>query len=391
MLELRGNYMLNLEFGPTNVGISFGNIKEFTIIQDMNKFLPSFRIKLMDAEGVATHVNPFDAAMSRVSVQFGKSAASTEQNQFDFMVYRRHPNAYFSTGVEFDIVGLLDMEALFAPQHTRDAASITELLTTIATELKCDKTDISAGINNDLLAIQPQWDNAMYLTWLKQNLGTDDNTGYHIFVKVVDDESTFVCKSSQELAKGSVKYNLVVNDEPMENYFPVFTYNIIDNYKVYGLFGAKEKTFQYFDYNTGELVDDTVGLDNYLSLTDYFAIDANDSVESSTPYFGRNNEFAQDFHGRALAGYHKRITGLVKMWVLTVGLPNAAPGDVVRLLFGQGVATGELFSFQYSGYWLIERVVHSFGETHRTKFLLTRNGLDTDKGTSLIPAVRRKG
>jgi hypothetical protein len=391
MLELRGNYLLNLTFGETNVGVNFGNIKEFVIIQDMNKFLPSFSIKIIDAEGTVTHINPFDKSMSRMFVEIGASAAATDLNSFKFMVYRRKPQSYFSIGVEYSIVGLLDMEGLFVPEHSRAAEdSLSGLLQVIAGEMGCDSVELGTGLDKESLVIQPLWTNARFLTWLKKNLGDQNNTSYHIFVKVVDGKSVFVCKSLQELCKAAVKYSFIINDERMENFLPVFDYSIFDNYKIFGLFGAQQKGFNYFSYDDGEYKSETTNLDNFLSMADYFAIDAGDTVDSTTPYFGRTNEFTGDFTGRANANYHKRVSELVKMWILTWGLPNVAPGDIVRVLFGQGVATGELFSYQYSGYWLVERVVHLIGSTHRTRLLLTRNGLDTDKDTTLLKASKKR-
>ena len=391
MIELKGNYLLKLDFGSTDANINFGNIKEFTIIQELDKFLPSFRIKLIDSEGLATHINPFDKGMSRVSVQFGSSSAGGEYNGMDFLVYRRHPAAYFTTSVEFDMVGLLEAEGLLAPNYSRSFGSIADAISQVAEDMKIDTVESTAGgTTTEAAILQPNWTNAQLINWLKQNLGDEDNTAFKCFVKVVDGKKVLVFKSIQDLVGGGVRYNFIVNDSAVQDYFPVFDYQVIDNYKIYGTFGGRVKPYQYYDYTAGEFITSEVGLDNFNSLSDYFAIDSNDSEESESPFFGRNNDFTEEFVGRAQSGYHSRIAGLVKMWILTWGLPNVAPGDVIRLLFGQGVATGQLFSYQYSGYWLVERVVHIFGETHRTRLLLTRNGLDTDKGTTLVPASRRK-
>jgi len=79
------------------------------------------------------------------------------------------------------------------------------------------------------------------------------------------------------------------------------------------------------------------------------------------------------------------------MWITTIGLSNMTPGKVVQVFFPHGADAGNLYSYQYSGYWLVERVVHNIGDTFMTKLLLTRNGLDTDKETTLLKSTNKRG
>ena len=105
---------------------------------------------------------------------------------------------------------------------------------------------------------------------------------------------------------------------------------------------------------------------------------------------GRGNAFTTDFMGPIKSSYGNRLINLVKMWITTQGLPNAVPGQTVQVFFPHGATGEDLYSYQYSGYWLVERVVHNFGDAFITKLLLTRHGLDTDKETSLLPAIKKK-
>jgi hypothetical protein len=182
-----------------------------------------------------------------------------------------------------------------------------------------------------------------------------------------------------------------LNDTAYEDQRPIFEYYIFDNYKLYGIFGAREQKYSYFDYATSQYISNTERAQNYTSLSDFFLIDKNDTTDSNEINdTGRSNDFTSDFKGKIKNDYGNRLVSLAKMWITTQGLPNAVPGQIVQLFFPHGVAGDNLYSYQYSGYWLVERVVHNLGDTFLTKLLLTRHGLDTDKSTSLIPATLKK-
>jgi len=80
--------------------------------------------------------------------------------------------------------------------------------------------------------------------------------------------------------------------------------------------------------------------------------------------------------------YQNRLVGLLKMWILVPGMANLTPDKTVSILFGTSAET--ISSHQYSGYWLVEKVIHMFGEKFMTRILLTRNGIDTDLMTTLV-------
>lgn len=402
MIELTGNYFLKVDFGvgdgKQNVNIDAQNMEEFTIVQDMYKFLPEVRIQLKDPQGILTHLIPFDKFMSSISVQLGRSLKGQDEwlNDFDFSVFRRMPYGEFGPGATYDVRGLLDMEGLYLPQYCRTFnQSVMTTLTQIAIdELKCDEVEISPSLDYPMKLLQPSWSNIEFLNELKEDLiGRADEGAFCIFIKRYKGKSILVCKTLEDLYKGNVIYKFIINDEPVQDFFPVLDYEIIDNYKFLGIFGAKAQKYSYFDYYGSQFVNSEVTVGDYYSLTDFFLIDGGDSLDS-TPYqdIGRNNELTRDFHNFVKAKYYSRLNNLVKMWIYTWGLSNIVPGDIVKVLFAQGKESGNLQGYQFSGYWLVERVVHMLGDTHRMRLLLTRNGVDTDKGadTSLLQATRKR-
>lgn len=396
MIELTGNYFLKMNFGQLDVQLSPENIKEFTIIQDMNRYLPELRVQFIDPDGILTHTIPSDKNMSHASVQFGYGVGDDTENMngFDFLIARRSPVGVFGTGTIYDIRGLLDMPGLFAPEYCRaHRGSVKDSVRTIAlSELGCSSVEISSSLDYRKTILQPHTRNIDLFTSLKRDLeGIGGQGAYQIFVKQYRGESVFVCRTFEELVREAVKYKFVVNDEPVNDYYPIVDYSILDNYKLFGLFGAKQTCYGYFDYNTSTFVRSTVDTSDFLSLSDYFLIDKDDSTDSVLLQdTGRTSDYTSSFVGHAKSNFYGRLSSLVKMWTLTWGLPNVCPGDVVKVLFAQGRESGNLQSYQFSGYWLVERVIHTFTNTHRTRLLLTRNGLDTDRATTLLPAWRKK-
>ena len=392
MLILKGNYIVKLAFGGEDVAIDTQNIKEFTIVSDMNKMLPEFRIQLHDAGGILTHLVPFDKGMSTITIQISDSLKNTLYTAYNFTVYRRQPEGIFGASSVYDIRGLLEINGLFAPSHSRGfTGTVTSTLTQVAEEMGVDETDISPSLNYVKTIIQPNWSNMTFLNYLSRNLsGKSSEGGYNIFIRVRDGKSSFVCRTHQELAKNPIRINMAVNDNPVEDHFPVMDYFIMDNYKLFGVFGAKKQYYSYFDYNNSEFKEEELDATDFFSLSDYFLIDGDDTEVSGVLENGTNNEFTTDFVGRMKASYYRRLNSLSKIWVLTWGQPNICQGDIAKLLFMQGKASGNLQAFQYSGYWMIERVVQSFTDTFRTRLLLTRCGVDTDKGCTLVSATKKR-
>jgi hypothetical protein len=393
-MELSGNYFLRLIFGENlEVPISNQFIKRFNIIQDMTRLLPSFRITLRDTQGGLTHLIPFDKDMSRLKVQIGRSVGSTVYNFFDFLTFRRKAQSTYTVSNDHGITGMLNAEKAFTPDYCRASnGNIKTFLETIATsELGCDSTEVSASLDKTGLLLQAQMNNAAFFDDLRCRLiGKNNELLFYIFIKVREGKKIFVCKSHNELVNESTKYKFVINDDPVKDYIPVSKYKIFDNYKILNVFGGKEQAYSYFDYYNSQFVDTSADLSNFLSLSKYFLIDGSDTEDSnSVTGLGRTNESTEDFKNEVYAAYYGRVANSVKMWITTWGIPNICPGDRVEILFPQGTSAGALASYQYNGYWLVERIVHSFGATHTMNVLLSSNGVTTDTATTLMPAIQK--
>jgi hypothetical protein len=391
-MQLTGNYFLKLSFGGIEVPTYQRFLRRFDVIQDINKFLPSFDIALLDPQGSLTHLVPFDATMSRLDIQVADDMTLTNYNEYELEIYRRKPIGKFATGALYEITGLLDMEGMLTPDYCRASnGSMKTFLEGIAiNELGCDTTNVSPSLDYPNMILQPNWNNATLFDDLKCRLvGKNGEPLFYIFISVRNGKTIFNCMSFNELAAGSTQFKFIINDDPYQDYIPVFTYKIFDNYKILGVFASKEQDYSYYDYYAGQFVNATATLDNFLSLSKYFLIDQSDTTDSNCMTgLGRTNESTKDFKNEVYASYYGRTANMVKMWITTWGINNICPGDRVQVLFGQGVASGNLATCQYSGNWLVEKLIHSYGKTHRMKVLLMRNGLDTDQDCTLIKAQK---
>jgi hypothetical protein len=392
MLNYQGNFLIKLTFGQDNISIDPSNLKELVITQDINKYLPTFSMKIIDAQGLFTHLAPSDKLLSRIHFQIGRDLKIKDENynSFDFTVYRRNPEGDFTSSAVYDIRGMLTTDNLFAPSFCRGfSGSVSSTMQQIGSELSCSDFEISDNLNYIRPLFQANWSNSTFIDWLKTYLqGKDSESAYQIFVKCYRGRNIFVCKTLKDLFKQSVKSKFIINNEPVQDYYPALEFSIFDNYKVFGVFGSKNQKYHYFDYFNSAFVSSEIEATDMMSLAEYFLIDQDDVTDSNTiDNLGRNTESSEDYQYFVKGKYFNRLNSLAKMWILTWGLPNVAPGDIVQVLFAQGKDSGNLQSYQHSGYWMVERVVHSFTGTHRTRLLLTRSGVDTDRGTTLLRAT----
>ena len=390
-----GNYHLIIKFGDVVVPLSTSILRELTIIQDMNKLLPEFRLCLDDTSGLMTHVAPFDKNMSKISIELAVDSDTDDKNTFVFKIYTREPKAPQSTPTnEYDVCGLLDIEGLFTPSYSRGLPGvIKDTLETIAMdELKVDSTEVDEALSYERNLLQPTWNNASLFNYLEGYLqGQYGEYGYKTFIKTYKNKNIFTVKSLSQMIQDPIVYKFFLNDTPYENQLPIFEYYIYDSYNLLGAFGVQTQSYSYYDYDTSAYVTETEYIEDYVSLSNYFLVDKGDTLNNNEiSDNGRSNSLTATFGGRAKSIYGNRLISLTKMWITTQGLPNAVPGQTIQVFFPHGAAAGDIYSYQYSGYWLVERVVHNCGDAFVTKLLLTRHGLDTDKETSLLPATKKK-
>lgn len=384
---------------PTYLMKLVNPILEFYIIQDLNRFLPTFRLKFRDIEGRYSNLTPYDKRQSNIRVTFNRNNNVEGAAVFDFDVYRQFP----SSDDICDLSGVLQINNFFKPNKIRGfSGNLIDNISSIAIdELGVDEVDISASLNFDKDFIQSNVSNIELLKYLRDNLiGLQSEAPYFCYITCKNigskTKKVLVFKSLKEFYSKKLKYTF--SDSPALSYdektkeitYPILDYKVYDNYKILDTLGSKQINYSYFDYNTGvykikdmSVKDNAISSDDYYSLTEYFSIDlesTNDNIILSAT--GRGNSFTSDFKGRSKGEFFRRINNLSKFWVTSVGLEDINPGDVVRLQFLKNSKT--MLSQQYHGFWMVERVIHLFGDQFGTRLLLTRNGVNSSEQPALV-------
>lgn len=390
-MQVVGNYTLNVEVGDNPVPLNPQMIEELTISQDIDRFLPTFSMTLIDATKTLSDIVPYDSTSNNVKIEIARQTIdSTNLNLFQFSVKRR---SAVSPDDKYRIQGTLNIPQLLTNRKNRAfSGSIkNNLIDIVDQDLTIKDTEIGASIDYEKNLLQPNWTDAKFFQYLRSNLiGKGSETGYFCFVKVVRGIPVFVFKSYHELMQNPISYNFIVGYKPYLDYLPISQYEIFDDSKLLADMGAQTQQFYYFDYETGEPVYSEVSVDDCPSLSEFVLLESSGGTTGVLfDQTGRSNQFTTDFEGRVKNNYFQRVNNFVHMWASTWGLENISPGDIVRVVFSEGLVRGQLFLYQHSGLWLVKRVVHLIGDSFQTRLLLTRCGIDTDILTSLIEAENR--
>jgi hypothetical protein len=387
-MQLIGNYYFDLKFGGVPVPVSPQMMEECSITMDVDRLLPTFKLVIKDATGLLGDIIPYDGKLNSVELGFTRLNGGVP-NTFKFSVKRRKPDS----DKRYVIEGTLTVPSLMTALKTRAlTGNVKDNIKTIANdELEISDTEFGTSLNYDKTIIQPRWTDAKLFGYLTQNLsGNNGEVCYYCFIKNVNGKQILVFKCLDELLSGPIQYKFIIAHKPYQDLIPITEYKIFDNSQLVVDFGAKSQIFGYFDYATGQYVEDSLDVADCPALSDYLLIDDDNTNDSMYLHgLGRNNSFTTDFHGAA-GNFYRRINGLVNMWVSTWGLESVSPGDVVRVVYGEALARGKLLVYQHSGNWLVQRVVHMFGPTYMTNLLLTRCGIDTSLDTVLTPASNVK-
>lgn len=386
-MDILGNYSLLVKFGDVIVPISPQMIEEFTITQDLDRIVPTFKLRIKDATGLLGDIIPYDKNMNTISVELCRTSVQDDLNEFKFAVKRR--KATFNKF--YEIEGMLDVPNLYAKYTSRAlTGKIKTNLETIAKEeMGIQDTEIGISLDYEKTIIQPsKWNLAMLFRYLKQNLiGKNREACYYCFVKNVRGKPILVFKSVDELFSTSVKYRFVVGSTSYENFYPVVDYRVYDNSQLVTDFGALIQTRSYFDYENGEWITAEELACDYPSLSEYLLMDSdNDNESVNFRDLGRSNDFTLDFKGRVKGDYFDRMTNLVNMQISTWGMENLAPGDIVKLIFAEAMNRGDMFIYEHSGYWLVKRITHIIGMSFMSNIMLTRAGIDSDMDNTLLSA-----
>lgn len=384
-----GGYKLGLTIGNVYVPIQPMMIQELTISQDIDSFLPIFKMILRDSTGLLGEIVPHDNDANNIGLKITGSLGEEYSNEFKFLVKRRKT----SFSKEYVVEGVLNVQGLLDPPRTRALtgdvrASITDIATK---ELGITNTEIGASLQFNKTIIQPWWTNAQLLRFLKDNLlGINGQGGYYCFIKNIQSIPTFVFKSINELVEQSSAGNFMIGHKQYEDFWPVVDYHVLDNSQLIAQFGSKNQTYGWFDYATGTFKNNTIQMADYPSLAEQFLINTDDNTQGSISFEGRSNNFHDNFEGKIRTKYYNSLTGLVNMWISSWGNEIVAPGDIVNVVFNEAFASGDLFLYQYSGYWLVKRVVHVLTSSFMTNLLLTRSGIDSSIENTLVIAEHSK-
>jgi len=387
-MDVSGNYILDVEIGGTNVQVYPQMIEELTISQDIDRIVPTFTFRVKDHTQLLGHVVPYDKGSNEITLTFSRQNYIDQRNIFVFSVKRRR---VLSDG-SYEVEGLLETSGLFSPSKNRALTGNlkTNLESIALDELKLDEPQIGASLNFTKTVLQPYWNNALLLRYLKERIeGKTGETCYYCFIKNVKGERILVFKSIEELLFSNVTYKFIIGAKPFEEFLPVSDFRIFDNSQFRSFFNSRVADYKYFDYNTGAYVSPTnITLENCPSLSEYYLVDKDDDTSMSSSFVGRNNDFTSDFSGRMGQSFYDSITDSIHLWISTWGIENIAPGDIVFVVFADAINRGKIFVYENSGFWMVRRVVHILGSSFMTNLLLSRSGVDTDVDTTLLSASK---
>lgn len=389
-MQYIGGYQLALTIGDVYIPIQPMMIQELTISQDIDAFLPTFKMILRDSTGLLGEIIPLDKDANNISLKITGSLGDDFSNEFKFLVKRRKT----SFSKEYAVEGVLNVPGLLDPPKSRAlTGNVYSSISDIATnELKISNIEIGQSLQFDKTIIQPLWTNAQLFRFLKENLlGVNQQGGYYCFIKNTQSLPTFVFKSLNELVEQNSVANFMIGHKQYEDFYPVVDYQVLDSSQLIGQFGSKSQSYCWFDYDTGTFNNGTVELSEFPSLAEQFLINTDNDIVGTANYnTGHSNAFHDNFEGRIKNKFYNSINGLVNMWISCWGNEVIAPGDIVKVVFNEAFASGDFYLYQHSGYWLVKRVVHVLTSSFMTNILLTRSGIDSSIENSLIIAEHSK-
>lgn len=396
MLQVTGDYLIQMKIGDVEIPLQKDGIIECTVVQSLYKFLPELRMQIVDGSGFLSHLIPYDKRGSTIYLRFGKDLSDKMewQNDFTFTIFRRSPDSQNNTAAIYDIRGLMKVPNLFESKYCRGLpGNIKTTLTNMATkEMGCDAADISPSLDYEKTLLQPAYRNVDLFCDLQKTLeGKNGEGGYFFYFKRQKSKTTLVVKTPEDFAKQNVQHNFIVGQHRYGDMFPITDYKITDNYALFASFAAKTQTYTYFDWASSQFVTDTVSIDDYLSLSQYHLVESDDVTEGvQIQNTGRSCDYTSSHVGKARSSYHQRLLSMIRMSCLTFGKENIVPGDIVKVIFSSSSRLDDIQMHQHSGYWMVEKVIQMYTDTHRTRLMLTRNGIDTSNPTTLLKAQNKK-
>ena len=408
-----GNYLLRVQFGGVDVKITPESIGSIDIIEYIDKFLPSLNMVFRDSTGFLTHMLPIDNNYNKVTVTFANQTDLTQIKLMRFKLYRRHPESVNEESCTISMSGLLDTTNMFSPNYVRGWAftSIKNIIGNIGNnDLGINYFDIEPGLDANVNIVQPNWTNAQFLNYLSDRvMASSKNVGHFVFVdspandtdanktvevfqnkySIGEAKSRLNFRSIQSLITQPIVYSFIADTKPYHDCLPIYNYELIDNYEALGIMGVEQQSYGNYDFTNGVFNRNEVVLDDIdYSLSEYYMhSDANETQGLSQEFLGRTTEFMPDYKRMARAKYLKKVNSLSMIWINVPGIPKINCGNIVKIVFLRGASSADIpFSYQYSGFWMVKRIVHHFADTYITRLLLSRPGIDYAGDTKFVKA-----
>jgi len=383
-----GQYEIRIELGGHSIQPTPSMVNNLSVVSSIDKLLPSISMSLNDEAGILTHIRPADSQSNAIALSIGSPPVT-----WNFEIFRRFPTSANSNQAVWEVEGFIKVQGLFSPTRQRSfmtgssPKTVKNIIEQIASEIGCSSEvdpELDYVIPNIL---QPNWSNAQFLFYLKTMLkGKAGGAGYYCFIRPEETGPKLVFKSLSQMLNEQYVRDFIYDDQPKMGSYPMYNLDVIDNYALLRSLGTRQFSYGYFDYFTGrytKIVKDVSSVD-MPSLSEFILVNKDDPKEDlSLQRIGRKTEFT-DFSGLGVGKYYKRLNSLVQSWFDIGGDKNLFPGMIVKIFFPQSTAGKTPFSYQYGGFWMIERVNHTWVDMFRTRLLLTRCGIDTELSSNLL-------
>lgn len=385
MYAVNGEFFIDLKCGGYPVTLVPALVTKFVITQEMGRLLPTFAASFADSGGVYTHQTPSDQSISQWSVDIGLQL-DNYLNSFAFDVYRRAAEGEVVSSSMYNLSGIATVKgnALCCDYNRSFSGTVASTLMRLAREVGADKFDISPSLMYPLSIVQPGWTTPRLLSYLQKHLtGSGGQVGYVCFMKHLRRNRVFVFKTYEELFAQPAVQTYYCGNVGSADTVRLYSYGIKENPLLSKLAPSAQR-YTYFDWESGAYVETTLAFRGK-SLSDNLGYDSSEELGNVLNAQGRTNALDQKFLGTVGTQHYKRAYNLVSMWVTVPGNPSLCPGDCVKLVFGANQS--DLFQTQYSGFWLVEKVAHNFGNRYVTYMRLTRNGYDQAFTKSTLKAA----
>lgn len=415
MIGVAGQYSLSVKLGDVDLNLTPTALTQLTIFEYIDKFLPTVYLSFNDTTGTFSHLTQMDSKFNKLSLAFARQDDPQNVKEMQFKIFRRFPKSTQQASAQVEVTGHLNVPNLFSPQYVRgwEGRTIEEVLGSIAnTDLSVYEFDVDKGLDTVTNLVQPNYTNAEFFNYLKDRVASRfGDIGYFCFIdtpvtvvqkdiasayidqySVGDQKRRFVFRSLTSFLREKSKFYFSASGDISrtdKNVWPVFKVDVTENNAFFDVMGAGRQEYGYYDYQAGQYRTGVVTADQTgESLTEFYG---HDDLESSAGMsrneLGRTTEFMPDYAVLAKSRYIKRLYSLYKIAITTEGMPTIRCGDIVKLAFLQGAVPGTMFSFQHSGFWMVERVIHTFsGTSFSTQLALTRAGIDTQNVTTMAKA-----